>query len=203
VCVLWVRSYWMNDWLGASVGGSQRWPFVVGVGALSSGGRLNVTLNRVTWDRVTPQPADMPTGVHWSADPAVAPSRGRPSWTQFDWHGMSLRRQYPIPPRPRGGGGRVQQVAPGQPGMILRYAVLSFPDWALAAFVSLPALARVGVWLRRRRRERRGENACASCGYDLRASPERCPECGKPVPVVQPTSSQGAPTQAIPRGSGG
>jgi hypothetical protein len=50
------------------------------------------------------------------------------------------------------------------------------PYWALmASTIVTPA-----SWLlhRHRRRRRRKEGRCPACGYDLRATPERCPECG-------------------------
>lgn len=39
-----------------------------------------------------------------------------------------------------------------------------------------PALAMFGRW---RRRRVTSEGYCAECGYDLRATPGRCPECGR------------------------
>ena len=58
----------------------------------------------------------------------------------------------------------------------LRTTRIIFPLWLpTALFAALP-LARGALFIRRRRRGREGH--CARCGYDLRATPERCPECG-------------------------
>jgi hypothetical protein len=56
---------------------------------------------------------------------------------------------------------------------------LFFPHWSIVVVGSiLPA-----VWLLNcfRKRNRRGAGFCAECGYDLRATPDRCPECGRAV----------------------
>ncbi len=57
------------------------------------------------------------------------------------------------------------------------HAWLAFPVWALLALlVAYPAEAFIRGPLRRYRRRKRG--LCPTCEYDLRGSPERCPECG-------------------------
>lgn len=66
--------------------------------------------------------------------------------------------------------------------MVPRYNtrdVFGFPYWlALAAMVPLP-LIRFIAWRRLRRRVANG--LCLRCGYDLRASAGRCPECGSSI----------------------
>jgi hypothetical protein len=50
-------------------------------------------------------------------------------------------------------------------------------DWVLVLLLSLPP-AIFAIW---KTRQRYDAGFCRRCGYDLRATPDRCPECGTPV----------------------
>jgi hypothetical protein len=54
--------------------------------------------------------------------------------------------------------------------------LLIIPDWCLLVVAALLPAGRFFGW--RIGRHRRKAGRCPRCGYDLRATPERCPECG-------------------------
>ncbi len=56
------------------------------------------------------------------------------------------------------------------------------PYWWLILFTLITPCGWLSVWLRRRRQQRpAAAGCCLKCGYDLRASKERCPECGTAI----------------------
>ncbi|HEY8667522.1 MAG TPA: hypothetical protein VIL86_12705 [Tepidisphaeraceae bacterium] len=73
---------------------------------------------------------------------------------------------------------------------------LILPAWFLSLlFAILPSL-----WLRRRMRLRKRQRLgfCRHCGYDLRATPTRCPECGTEVPAPAPPAAASLPAPGAP-----
>jgi hypothetical protein len=63
-----------------------------------------------------------------------------------------------------------------QPRWSGRARSIALPYWAIAvAFCILPGIVLLR-FIRHTHRSRVGR--CPSCGYDLRATPDRCPECG-------------------------
>ena len=157
-CGLWARSYRAHDELVWTR--RERAPTAgrhLGLGVESRWGRL--TLNS-----------------QWYEEPVKA---GSENWLPQDWPppGASViafgRNVFPAHP----GGSRSGRWG-FRAGSIVRQDLVSrsadVPHWCAAAVLSLMPVA----WLRRRLCRPRPRGLCSRCGYDLRATPDRCPECG-------------------------
>lgn len=93
----------------------------------------------------------VPQVFTWQREPATG------QWARALWH-FTVYRKFSAP---------------------ARYVTAEFPYWAICAVSAAPMYLVVKKWTARHARAR--ARRCLSCGYDLRASPGRCPECGTPV----------------------
>jgi hypothetical protein len=58
----------------------------------------------------------------------------------------------------------------------IRMRMYAIPHWSVALVCALLPAFRAASLLRSPKRQSKG--LCPECGYDLRATPDRCPECG-------------------------
>jgi len=154
VIALWVRSYWLSDnWVRDAP--SAR----MGVGS---------ALGRIAWRHVSYTPG-MPVQFNGApgyqvikvTSPASVSVATPGSWSFAGFRGSHYQMAVGRPPAP---------------SWAITIDEFTLPLWAPAlASGVLPALWLL-LWAHRRRRRTAG--CCPRCGYDLRATPDRCPECG-------------------------
>jgi hypothetical protein len=161
-CVVWVRSYWISDFL-------HWYRPVVGreYGLINSRGQAS--FYRASWKPDSDDLSNSGKFENLRHDNPVG-LEGRIAHESF----MSGGYVY----GPVMSFGIVSDW--GGPKGIGRFEVM-VPEWVLFAGLAVMPC----IWVHRNRHElvhrRQRIGVCVRCGYDLRASPERCPECGTPA----------------------
>jgi hypothetical protein len=159
VVVLWVRSYWVSDNAGR-VGQTKVIVISSAVGSLD----LGVTGADPENEQPGPRPYYFYNAGRFGRSPGVIDARrlfrfdGRISKSGFGW--IVVPHWLPA------------LVLAVPPALALWERRASW--WASSHF-RFRMGPLVVIWLRRKPIPL---NHCQSCGYDLRATPEKCPECG-------------------------
>ena len=83
--------------------------------------------------------------------------------------------------------GRGQILAPSSTWTPIPIVVVQVPDWLLTTVFALLPIS--WLWRRAIRVRSARSSLCASCGYDLRATPDRCPECGRRMAESYPDTA--------------
>jgi hypothetical protein len=158
VGVFWVRSYRMLETI--SWRGDSGWRCIS-----SASGDVEISLLSANWSQYPYKPR----GFQYQRDRARLPfnyirllggSVGD-QYNAWEWRGFAWR-----------------QVRNTGSGVLHGHGVIPF--WAVALATTFLPLGWIGSRWRSRTRRRRlhRKGVCLQCGYDLRATPERCPECG-------------------------
>src|SRR5687768_12185993 len=145
--VLWVRGYWRSDGFGWArpQPPGGQWTFFLNAASGGGGFWMNVGTQGPR-----KQDASTPEGWYWN----VLGQPPRP------YRAISVTNRWGFGHQIVGGG-RVRSRA------------FVFPAWWPTALFAVLPLCRLALAIRRRRRIVEGH--CKSCGYDLRATPGRCP----------------------------
>jgi hypothetical protein len=169
--VVWVRSYWALDTVQHTrQSTAQEWVTMTRWTLLSGRGNMTLIREHGEWNAGGGRTRWEGRGWEWGTPRPPASfldvllgSRAPSVWNRVGFDAFS--RSWSAPPE------------------FEAYRAVSFPLWLPAAVLAvLPAVRRGGA-CRTRRRSSRG--LCRTCGYDLRATPGRCPECGAdPMAVV-------------------
>jgi hypothetical protein len=164
---LWVRSYFRNDSIDRfrrEAGGPGSYHDTHGL--FSSYGSFGAGYLRM----YHPTTQEWPESAHWRYN--VTPAAVLP-W-QHRWRVLGFGYwNITIPPGPAHNGVHV--------------AGIRIPHWFVALlFGFAPAIWARRSWLERRRRWRLRTGLCKRCGYDVRASGDRCPECGAAIALPPP-----------------
>ena len=184
---LWGRTTRVNDtweWTRRRV--ANRW--ITSPGSVCYSRRIDHTAAAAVANGMTfrATPYDVPQR---SADGSTMTFRARPfpgSSAGFE----CSHEQYAIDPKETRWTMLLPRSANNLPGY--EYYTVRVPLWLPCVALSIaPVVGGARAW-RSRRRRRVGR--CPSCGYDLRGSTERCPECGRV------TVGHGRTTTAAPAG---